>query len=131
MHQYSLSIFQTAVVSCLARRDIRTYNYLPMFRDCSALRVLVAFDIYGVYLYKVFEGKAKKLLILFTDSPNSHGLVLSNMRSPYQLANVSPEQLILLTGTYVDCEDGQLVVTSCRATCFISRTHPGNCVNHN
>ena len=131
LHQYSLSMFQTPVVSCLARRDLRTYTYLPMFCDCAALRVLAAFDIHGVWVHKVFEDKAKKLLILFIDIPNSHGLVLSNMRSPYQLANVSREQLTLLIGTCIDCEVGQLVVAACRASCFISRTHPGNCVNHN
>ena len=31
-----------------------------MFCDYSALRMLVAFDMYGVDLYKVFEDKAKK-----------------------------------------------------------------------
>ena len=56
--QYSLSIFQTLAVSCLARRDL--CSYLPMFCDCSALRVLVVFDIHGVYVYKIFEDKAKR-----------------------------------------------------------------------
>ena len=38
-------VFSTKIpaVSCLARRDLRTY--LPMFCDCSALWVLVMFDI--------------------------------------------------------------------------------------
>ena len=56
--QYSISIFETLAVSCLARRDL--CSYLLMFCDCSALRVLVAFDIHGVYVYNVFEDKAAK-----------------------------------------------------------------------
>ena len=57
--EHSLSIFQTPAVSCLARRDLRTCLLANVLRLFS-IRVFVAFDIYGVCVYKVFEDKAKK-----------------------------------------------------------------------
>ena len=49
---------------------------------CSALRVFVAFDTYGVHAYKVFEDKAEEA-ILFIYISSSRGLVLGETRSPY------------------------------------------------
>ena len=46
--QYSLSIFQTPVVTCLARWDFRTY--LPMFRENSWLFELVCTYVYSIKL---------------------------------------------------------------------------------
>ena len=41
------------------------------------MRELVAFNSYGVYVYKDFEDKAKKQR-LFIDIPNSRGLMLGD-----------------------------------------------------
>ena len=79
--QYSLSLFQTQSrgLSWLVRCDLHTH--LSIFCDCSALKVLVAFGIYGVC--KVFEDKAKKQcpLLIFQTPGAVSCLVRQDLRT--------------------------------------------------